>query len=691
MKKHLKVEFLGSWILKHRDDDILPVKLIEKDLKNLSNVSVSEATLASFVICFDDSAINEAELEKNITEVFNNYYPDDDADKILEFSIGLISDEVEEKTTASEGSNERTHISFSGILHEDHRLRRRDKFESASSEEKEDFNVAEAKDKITQVKNKIDRLVGAAEFKLLADEVLEIAPALSGKKIQDVFTYRSYLFSIGDGCGLSTYLNLFAELINATGLLNIKGYNAIREVKLGPVKESMDPFEEAINALDSGSNGVKLLSIDISEWINATDSRFFKRFLKCVEKESDSFIMVFRLPFVEKDILEKIRRSLNDLLFIRTVTIPPLTNDEIKRSAETELDSYGFKVSKSAWKHFMSRISEEKSDGKFYGLNTVKKVVKELLYKKQLSDVRNGKSDNTISEKNMKSLCEGIADSQLTGMEQLNRLVGCENIRKSIEQIISQIELSVKSGISDRPCIHMRFTGNPGTGKTTVARIIGKILKEKGILRSGNFYEYSGRDFCGRYVGETAPKTSSMCRDAYGSVLFIDEAYSLYRGDGNDRDFGKEALDTLIAEMENHRNDFVVIMAGYPDDIKKLMAGNAGLASRMPYNIEFPNFTRDQLYEIFMNMTKSKFKYDKNLLPAVKEYFASMPEESFKSKDFSNARFVRNLFERTWAKASMRCQLENKSTVILTKDDFERASADKEFVQIIPKKTVIGF
>ncbi len=158
MKKHLKVEFLGSWILKHRDDDILPVKLIEKDLKNLSNVSVSEATLASFVICFDDSAINEAELEKNITEVFNNYYPDDDADKILEFSIGLISDEVEEKTTASEGSNERTQISFSGILHEDHRLRRRDKFESASSEEKEDFNVAEAKDKITQVKNKIDKI-----------------------------------------------------------------------------------------------------------------------------------------------------------------------------------------------------------------------------------------------------------------------------------------------------------------------------------------------------------------------------------------------------------------------------------------------------------------------------------------------------------------------------------------------------
>ena len=166
----------------------------------------------------------------------------------------------------------------------------------------------------------------------------------------------------------------------------------------------------------------------------------------------------------------------------------------------------------------------------------------------------------------------------------------------------------------ERPCIHMRFVGNPGTGKTTVARIIGKILKEKGVLRIGNFYEYAGRDFCGRYVGETAPKTASICRDAYGSVLFIDEAYSLYRGDDNSRDYGREALDTLIAEMENHRNDFVVIMAGYTDDMDKLMAGNMGLASRMPYTIEFPNFTREQLYEIFESMSKPDSNTTSNCL-----------------------------------------------------------------------------
>ena len=182
-----------------------------------------------------------------------------------------------------------------------------------------------------------------------------------------------------------------------------------------------------------------------------------------------------------------------------------------------------------------------------------------------------------------------------------------------------------------------------------------------------------------------------MCRDAYGSVLFIDEAYSLYRGDGNDRDFGREALDTLIAEMENHRTDLVVIMAGYTDDMDRLMQGNAGLASRMPYVIEFPNFTREELYDIFVSMLNRQFKYDAAILPAVKEYFMNLPDEVISAKEFSNARFVRNLFERTWAKASMRCQLAKIDEIALTKDDFDRSTADKEFTFIMQKKNKIGF
>jgi SpoVK/Ycf46/Vps4 family AAA+-type ATPase len=400
---------------------------------------------------------------------------------------------------------------------------------------------------------------------------------------------------------------------------------------------------------------------------------------------------VFRVPFVDKDVLARIKYSLSDLLSVKVVSFPPFNYDEIKVCAEEQLKGYNFSITKSAWKYFFERISEEKSDGKFYGINTVKKVVRELVYQKVLANSKQQEKSMQITVNDTKAICAEVNDSNLSGIEQLNKLVGIDSIKKRVEEIIAQIELSLKDPSIERPCIHMRFVGNPGTGKTTVARLIGKILKEKGVLRIGAFFEYSGRDFCGRYVGETAPKTTSICRDAYGSVLFIDEAYSLYRGNGDTKDFGREAIDTLIAEMENHRNDFMVIMAGYTSDMDNLMSGNLGLASRMPYTIEFPNFTREQLYDIFVSMVKSKFKYDESLFDAAHDFFINLPDELISSKEFSNARYVRNLFERTWAKAAMRCQLNSKTDIVLIKDDFEHASADKEFATNIPKKTRMGF
>ncbi|MBR5143502.1 MAG: hypothetical protein IKW53_00490, partial [Clostridia bacterium] len=133
------------------------------------------------------------------------------------------------------------------------------------------------------------------------------------------------------------------------------------------------------------------------------------------------------------------------------------------------------------------------------------------------------------------------------------------------------------------------------------------------------------------------------------------------------------------------------IMAGYTDEMNTLMEGNAGLASRMPYVIEFPNFTREQLYDIFVSMMNGNFEFDEEMLPAVKDYFMSIPDHVINSKEFSNARFVRNLFERTWAKASMRCQLEKISKIVLTKDDFDRSISDKEFCFLVEKKSKIGF
>ena len=660
MMKKLIVELDGQWVLSHRDDEILPIAAIESELKALDVFECDEGSLTSLFILFDENKIGADEAKSKVESAFLSKYPQDNIKEILSIQIEDYEESFEEPEI---------------------------------EEDKEEPKVEEPKHKEqkTDVLQRINSLVGAADFKSLAKEIAELSPEIKRAGTYEVFFNQCYLFSIGEGRGLTTYLTLLAQLISELGLCKMNA-NPVREEKLGSFCDGIEPFEDAMRALGNGDKkSVKLLCIDISEWMDNTDNRFFKQFLRIVEKHSEEFIVVFRVPFVDKDVLARIRFSLNDLLNVRTISFPPLNRNEIKEFAEVELDRFKFTLTKTAWDCFFERISEEKSDGKFYGINTIKKVVKELVYYKQLQNARAKKTDTVIGKNEAKNICSGTDDTNLSGFEMLSKLVGSESIKKRIEEIIAQIDLSLKDSSVERPCIHMRFVGNPGTGKTTVARIIGKILKERGVLRIGNFYEYAGRDFCGRYVGETAPKTASICRDAYGSVLFIDEAYSLYRGDDNSRDYGREALDTLIAEMENHRNDFVVIMAGYTDDMDKLMAGNMGLASRMPYTIEFPNFTREQLYEIFESMVKARFKYDEQLLTIAHEYFNNLPDEIIQAKEFSNARFVRNLFERTWAKAAMRCQLSGKQGIVLTKDDFEHASADKEFAVKATKKTRIGF
>ena len=675
--KKVTLELDGVWVLKHREDEKLPVALIKSELQKIPSLKIAESTFTSISLFFNNDEIEEATVTEKIKEIFTCLYPEGGVTDVLSLTFEDYSEEQE----------------IEDIVRNEEKIKELEERRKAVLESKRisepildsDFSAAE------KVLASIEQLVGAEEYKSLAKEIARVAPEIRSRNTYEVFYNRCYLFSIGDGCGLTTYLNLLAKLISATGLRKMNS-RPVWEGRLGPYRESMESFESVIEVLRNGdSDKVKILCVDISEWINKTDSRFFKRFLRLVEKVTDEFIVVFRVPFVDKDILACIKNSLNDLLSVRAVSFPPLSQNEIKAFADKELNKYGFTATKTSWKFFFRRITEEKSDGKFYGHNTVKKVVHELIYYKQLSNTKSNKPNTVINGNDMKALCGTIIDDGLSGTEQLNRLVGNELIKKKIEEIIAQIELSVKEDSAERPCIHMRFVGNPGTGKTTVARIIGKVLKERGVLRIGNFYEYSGRDFCGRYIGETAPKTASICRDAYGSVLFIDEAYSLYRGDDNDRDFGREAIDTLIAEMENHRTDFVVIMAGYTDDMNKLMNGNNGLKSRMPYTIEFPNFTREQLYEIYASMVTSKFKHDDKILEAARIYFTSLSDEIITSKEFSNARFVRNLFERTWAKAAMRRQLNGKGEILLTKDDFDRASSEKDFSFNIQKKTVIGF
>ena len=306
-------------------------------------------------------------------------------------------------------------------------------------------------------------------------------------------------------------------------------------------------------------------------------------------------------------------------------------------------------------KYGMSIVEENEKQATILLLRKIFKIIDSKEFSKEIKEIANFLKKSLVEYYGyleIKRICnsdEVVEDTRsLTDLlEELNNLIGLKNVKSKVNDLIiyqKVQKMREKEGLNAvKSTLHLSFTGNPGTGKTTVARIIGRIYKQLGLLSKGHFIEVSRTDLIAGYQGQTALKVKNVIEKAKGGVLFIDEAYSITENEQSDS-YGRECITELTKALEDYRNDLVVIVAGYSEPMKNFFSSNPGLKSRFNTFIEFEDYNTKELLEILISMCKNN-DYDLTEKAKIKlnDFFETELEN--KKENFSNGRMVRNVYD----------------------------------------------
>lgn len=344
--------------------------------------------------------------------------------------------------------------------------------------------------------------------------------------------------------------------------------------------------------------------------------------------------------------------------------INPIVSDEVKKWVSAHSDkSQGADSIKSLFEDFYITTTQFVLNENLGNSEDVNLILKDDVPYATHNDVEQQISRETNSSQEIEAV-----------NQELDEIVGLDTVKNYIKSLQAHIQIQQKrkqQGMKTASVsMHMIFTGNPGTGKTTIARLLARYLKAIGVLSEGQLVEVTRADLVAQYVGQTAPLTMSVIKSAIGGVLFIDEAYSLYRG--KDDSFGLEAIDTLVKAMEDHRDDLIVVLAGYKKEMATFLEANSGLKSRFPNIIDFPDYTGEQLEKIAAIQAKSKgYEIDEAAVKPLTEYFDKV--QSINAQEAGNGRLARNVIEDAILKQASRVAdtTDQKEMTLLKLEDFD--------------------